>query len=136
MRWEYRIFNGLTKGTVFFFPGNSLPPLTHSIFDFFFPQKKYMFFFSQEKFEGHSLTWGADIYKKRSKTRIFCNFFTFGLFFFQLFFFPRKSLHPTHSLNFGRPEKKTAVKKQNTFFTHSVDFYPKVSKVKLFRGKK
>ena len=76
---------------------------------------------------------------------MFCNFFTFWLFFFfptffQLFlffFFPRKSLKSTHSLDFlGRKKKKTAAEKKNTIFTHSVDFCPKSANFKLFRGNK
>ena len=76
---------------------------------------------------------------------MFCNFFTFWLFFFfptffQLFlffFFPRKSLKSTHSLDFlGRKKKNSSGKKKNTIFTHSVDFCPKSANFKLFRGNK
>ena len=110
------------KGTVFFFPGNSLPPLTHSIFEnfvFFFPQKKYkMFFFSRKSLKAtHSP--GAQISTKKGQKHVFFVIFShLGCFFFPTFFcffFPRKSLHPTHSLNFGRPEKKTAVEKKTQF---------------------
>ena len=55
-----------------------------------------------------------------------------GLFFFFLEKFTLHSL--TH---FQRAEKKNSTgKKNNTIFTHSLDFCPKVVKNKLFQGKK
>ena len=87
----------------FFFPGivyrHSLTRFSIFFFHFLEKKKTSCFFFSQEKFAGHSLAWGADIYKKRSKTRIFCNFFTFwsyfifSNFFFRRYFYRRSNLH-------------------------------------------
>ena len=83
---------------------------------------------------------------KRSKKGKLFGFSNFGgvFYFFPknfengLFFFSWKSLHFTHSLIFKeRKKKKTALeKKKNTIFTHSLDFCPKVVKIKLLKGNK
>ena len=105
---------GEGKGTVFFFPRNSLPPLTHSIF-------KIFFFFS--------------LLVKKKIQGVFATNFSQMLCFF---FFLRKSLKSTHSLKFRTVKKKKqpGEKKKNRIFTHSVDFFQNVVKIKLFRGKK
>ena len=71
--------------------------------------------------------------------RHFCTFVVY--FFFPnknvYFFFPRNSLLPTHSLVLkGRKKKIQPRKKKIHFFTHSLDFFPKMSKNKLFQEKK
>ena len=83
-------------------------------------RKGIVFFFSPEKFAGHSLTrfqkWDG---KKKNKLFFFPaqNFQFLACFFF----FLRKSLHCTHSLKIRGRKKKTAPEKKKTTFslTHS-----------------
>ena len=133
---------GWAKVSYFFFPGivyrHSLTRFSKILFFFstFCKKKKYklLFFFSQEKFTSHSLAWGADIYKKRTKTRVFCNFFTFRLFFFPnifstcyVFFFQEK--FNLHSLTrFFGPEKKNSSGKKKHNFHSLTRFLPKKCK--------
>ena len=116
------------------FGGYSLTHFGHFSF-FFFPcfgkKKQAVFFFSQEKFASHSLSWKtANLTKKgqkRAKTALFVDFQFFSLLFFFpktwikiLFFFPSKSSHATHSLDFRGRKKKTAPEKKTPFLlTHS-----------------
>ena len=54
-----------------------------------------------------------------------------------MFFFSRYSLKSTHSQKFkSQKEKIQRWKKKYNIFTHSLDFCPKMAKVKLFRGNK
>jgi len=56
-------------------------------------------------------------------------------FFYYIFFFPWKSLHVNHSLDFKSREKKTGSKKKQLF--HSLNrFLQKSSEKQTFPGKK
>ena len=139
LRWSNQRYR------IFFFPRNSLPPLTHSIFKnfvFFFSQKKIqpVFFFTGKVCKPLTRLRSGYIQKKVQNTYFSWFFHILVVFFFThfvVFFFPRKSLKSTHSLHFRRPKKKNSKwKKKNTIFTHSVDFCPKCAKIKLFQEKK
>ena len=145
---------------IFFFPGNSLHP-THSLnlgefCIFFFPlfgKKKIqnVFFFFPGKVCKPLTRKKSDIYQKKVQKKVlyavfrnFSDFFQFlsCIFFFEkknnqkmYFFFPRKSLKSTHSHENICRKKKQQWKKNN-IFTHSLDFCPKMAKVKLFPGNK
>ena len=130
------------KGIVFFFSREKFNA-THSLifgdFRFFFSRfwkkKKYncIFFFPRKSLKAtHSAERQLPL-----RNRYFC---TFAVFFFSnknvYFFFPGKVYNPlTHSIS-GAGKKKQGRKKKNTFLTHSLDFFPKVSIFKLFLGKK
>ena len=81
--------------------------------------------------------------KKRSKpvkNGTFCRISVFFVVFFFpknfpkfCFFFPRKRLHVTHSLEFQGRKKKTAPKKKTEFLlTHSI--FPKKVQILIFSG--
>ena len=100
---------------IFFFTRNSLPPLTHSIF------KIFVFFFH---------FW----WKKKYKV-----FFPQILVKCYVYFFFSQEKFKIHSLTQiqnGEKKKNSPVKKKNRIFTHSVDFFQNVVKIKLFREKK
>ena len=141
-----------SKVPYFFFPRNSLPPLTHSIFEnfvfFFFPlsgKKKIqtVFFFSQEKFAATHSSEERIIYRKKVKNTYVLQFFHilvvfFFPTFFQLFlffFFPRKSLKSTHSLDFlGRKKKKTAAEKKKTQFSLTQSIFAQKVQILNYSG--
>ena len=141
--------NGLyQRYRVFFSPEKFVP---HSldrfgrILWFFFPPKKYkLYFFFQEKFESHSLEKNNIICKKSSKNGKLDNFRRFssfgGVFFFPTIFciFFSQEKFTFHSLTHsqGAGKKIQQWKKKYTIFTHSLDFCPKMEKVKLFPKKK
>ena len=132
------------KGTVFFFSRNSLPPLTHSIFEnfvfffFHFLEKKNtncFFFFSQEKFAATHSSEERIIYRKKVKNPYVLQFFHILVVFFfpnifstfSVFFFPQEKFK-VHSLTrFFGPEKNSSGKKKHNF--HSLSrFLPKKCK--------
>ena len=74
---------------------------------------------------------------------MFCNFFTFWLFFFSqhffnffcFFFFPRKSLKSTHSLDFlGRKKKKQQRKKKKTQFSLTQSIFAQKVQILNYSG--
>ena len=114
---------------------------------FFFPilekKRKQSFFFSQEKFASHSLTRETVDLQKKVKTgkkwHFLSNFGFFRCFFFPkkfpkiLFFFPRKRLHVTHSLEFqGRKKKKQPRKKKTAFLLNNSNFSKKCAKTNFY----
>ena len=133
---------GRSKGTVFFFfPGKVCTSLTHSFwvnFVFFFSTKKIqvVFFFSQEKFESHSLEKNNIICKKSSKNGKLENFRRFssfgGVFFFPTIFciFFSQEKFTFHSLTHsqGAGKKNTAVEKKIHHFHSLTRFLPKNGK--------
>ena len=120
-----------------FFPGKSLPPLTHSFWEifvlFFFPfqekKKKHLvfFFFPEKVCKPLTQLWDGQPPKKgqnRLKIALFVDFQIFSLFFFFLpkwatflFFFFSQKKFARHSLTrFQEAEKKnSAGKKKHNF---------------------
>ena len=144
----------VNKGTVFyFFPEIVYTALTHPIwvnfvfYFFHFLEKKIqtVFFLFPGKVSKPLTRKKSDIYKKRSQKGTLCCFselFKFWRYNFCFrtilcfLFFPRKSLQSTHSLKFRSREKKIQHWKKYNIFTHSLDFWLKMAKVKLFPGNK
>ena len=136
---RYRIFFPPEK-----FVPHSLIRFGRILYFFFHKKIRSCIFFSLERFESHSLEKKLLSAKKRSKNGKLANFRRFsnfgGVFFFSniflYFFFPGKvHISLTHSFS-GSQKKNTAVEKKYTIFTHSLDFCPKMAKVKLFPGNK
>ena len=104
------------------------------------PKVPYFFFYPEQFTATHSLDFQDfffffSLLVKKKNTRCFSHKFQSNVMFF---FFLRKSLKSTHSLKFRTVKKKKqpGEKKKNRIFTHSVDFFQNVVKIKLFRGKK
>ena len=137
------------KQAVFFFPWKSLDA-THS------PEKKSVYTKDEVTLVKRdknsvlyrSIPWEKSANKKSEFTPVnqrkcgkkkiiymFC-FFSQKICLGICFFFPRKSLSGTHTLNFRGRKKKTGPEKKNTIFTNTHDFFKKVVIFKLFPGKK
>ena len=125
---------------IFFFRGKVWPPLTHSFlenFVFFFrifgKKKTDVFFFSQEKFESHSLGWKTAPLEKQ----VFLHFC--GVFFFsnkKVFFFSQEKF-TTHSLTRSQgPEKKKQGRKKKTAFLLTYSKNHKKVQILNFSGEK
>ena len=124
---------------IFFFTRNSLPPLTHSIFKnfvfyfFTFWKKKNtscFFFFSGKVCKPLTRLRSGYLQKKVQNTYFLWFFHILVVFFPNIFcfFFPRKSLQPTHSLHFRRPKKKNSRWKKKHLFHSLSRFLPKMCK--------
>ena len=142
-----------SKVPYFFFPRKSLGG-THSLnlgnFCFFFPileKKNKLFFFSQEKFACHSLSWETVNLQKKVKTGKKWHFLS-KFIFFRCFFFPQKFLPNSvfffsqekftrHSLTrFSGPEKKNSPGKKKTPFSLTHSFFHQKVQILNFSGEK
>ena len=108
----------------------------------FWKKKTSCFFFPRKSLQATHSAERRSIYKKRSKqvkNGTFCQILVFFVVFFFpknldkiLFFFPRKSSHVTHSLDFRGRKKKQPRKKTEFLLTHSI--FPKKVQISIFSG--
>lgn len=104
----------------YFFSRNGLPPLTHSIFSFFFTlwKKKCKFFFLRKSLQAIHSPEERTPTKKAQNHLFFAIFSHFGSFIPQSFVFFFQENLTTHSLTQfqGAGKKNSGVKKKHTQF--------------------